>query len=301
MRASASVLDPGGPAASEITGLTWILFVLGALVAIFFLALLAVALFRRDRGTPTPEPILERRWLATLGMAMPAAVILVVLGATLVAMRPSAQASADLRIEVIGHQWWWELRYPSFVTSNEIVIPAGEPVAFEVTSRDVIHSFWIPDLGGKMDMFPDYTNSIVLEADEPGVYTGACAEFCGLQHARMRLRVTALSRPEYDRWVDAQKSEASASPQDRGLEVFDSADCGRCHSIRGLAGGGDGPDLTHLASRQTLAAGTLDNTPENLARWIAAPQEVKEGVSMPDSDLSPEDLEALVAFLESLR
>lgn len=244
------------------------------------------------------------------GAVIPGIIVLVVLIATVLTQRAlSAPERSDLTVEVTGYQFWWSVRYPrqGIVTANEIHIPVGQPVRVELASADVIHSFWVPKLSGKVDMFPGRPTSLILQADQPGTYRGECAEFCGVQHAHMALVVVALPEPQFSTWISEQ-SEPSLLPTDqvaqRGAGLFVTKDCVSCHSIRGIAeaAGADiiGPDLTHLASRNTLAAGTVDNTIGNLAAWIVDPHSIKPGSAMPSSDLSGEELQALLAFLESL-
>jgi cytochrome c oxidase subunit 2 len=246
------------------------------------------------------------------GIAGPAVVLLTLNVAslrTLVAVAAPAETPA-LSLEVVGHQWWWEVRYPDqhVSTANEIAIPAGQTVLLHLASVDVIHSFWVPRLAGKMDLNPGQTNTTWLEADEPGRYRGACAEFCGIQHANMVFTVFADPPDQYQAWVAAQQQPA-ATPSDptlaRGAQAFASLGCIGCHALRyggtAAVGGGVGPDLTHLASRETIAAGTLPNTPEALARWIANPQAAKQGTTMPATQTDPETLRALATYLSSLR
>ncbi len=212
-------------------------------------------------------------------------------------------------VEVIGHQWWWEIRYLSdqparnFTTANEIHIPVGETVAVKLISRDVIHSFWVPALGGKTDLIPGQTNVTWMEADKPGVYRGQCAEYCGLQHAHMALTVVAQEPEAFEAWRAGQLEPASEANTERvqaGLTAFIQK-CGICHTVRGTrAQGIVGPDLSHLMERRTLAAGTLPNTPGNLAGWIADPQHVKPGNFMPQPQLSAAELLRILAFLKTL-
>lgn len=299
-----SAFDPRGPVAAEMTFLMWVLVVLGAVVFVGFSGLLLAGLFRRTDGEDHGDEGV-RRWLFGGGLVLPAVVIAIVFGFTISAMRNADLEPGTLTIEVIGHQWWWEVRYDGFTTANEIVIPVDEPVTFELESEDVIHSFWVPELGGKIDLFPDMTNTVTLQADDSGEYGGVCAEFCGLQHARMRLRLVAVDRAEFERWAN-QQAQGAVEPGEelsrRGREVFTAAGCGECHTIRGTsADGGVGPDLTHLASRETLASATLTNEPGQLAEWIRSPSRFKSGVEMPDSELSDAELDALVAYLGTLR
>lgn len=219
---------------------------------------------------------------------------------------PTIAPREALAIEVVGHQWWWEVRYPEqgVTTANEIHIPVGRPIAFQLTSADVIHSFWVPPLGGKLDALPEDVTTLVLEAGEPGEYRGECAEFCGLQHAKMGLLVVAEPEARFASWV-AGRQVAAVEPIEpaavRGQEVFFRSGCASCHTIEGTAATAAGdPDLTHLASRDTLGAVAVSNTSEHLAEWVADPHSIKSGVEMPATELSDQELDALVAYLETL-
>jgi cytochrome c oxidase subunit 2 len=218
-----------------------------------------------------------------------------------------AAGSTDLTVEVIGHQWWWEVRYPGTkaVTANEIHIPVNTRVLLVARSADVIHSFWAPRLNRKIDMIPGRENRILLYADEPGRYRGQCAEFCGIQHAHMGLFVIAEPQAQFQSWLRNQEQPAVAaagSDAQPGAQAFASMSCAGCHTIRGTpAAGRLGPDLTHLASRQTLAADTIPNGPGYLAAWIADPQHFKPGNRMPGLNLTKGDLESLVAYLQRLK
>jgi cytochrome c oxidase subunit 2 len=215
-------------------------------------------------------------------------------------------ADDRLVIEVIGHQWWWEVNYPDqgFVTANEIHIPVGEPVQVQLIAADVIHSFWVPELHGKLDLVPGQTNTLWLEADTVGEYRGLCAEFCGIQHAKMLFVVVAEPREEFDAWAAAQQEPApqpAGELAQQGLVVFTDAGCNDCHTVRGTAAEGElGPDLTHFASRLTIGAGVYPNDRETLASWVLDPHTLKEGNLMPATSLSETELEALLAYLELL-
>ena len=218
---------------------------------------------------------------------------------------PAANATR-LTVEVIGHDWWWEARYPGTpaIVANEIHIPARTPVRISVGSNDVIHSFWVPQLNRKIDTIPGQANSIELYADRPGRYRGQCAEFCGLQHAHMALWIVADPPAVFRRWL-AQQSKPAAAPTSalarRGEQVFLNGPCSSCHTIRGTSAQGYvGPDLTHVASRTSLAALTIPNTPAELAAWITDSQSIKPGNQMPDVNLPPAQLSAVVAYLEGL-
>lgn len=218
---------------------------------------------------------------------------------------------ASVSISITGNQWWWAVKYVSpdpqkiFVTANEIHIPVGRPVMISGTSYDVIHSFWAPNLQGKMDLIPSRVNTQVIEADYPGRYRGQCAEFCGMQHAHMALWVVAEPEAGFEKWMNDQLQPAAApsNPDElRGQQVFLNNACVLCHAIRGTtAGASTGPDLTHLASRSTIAAGTLPNTKGNLGGWISDPQRIKPGNHMATAPVPADDLQALLDYLESLK
>ncbi len=317
-----SSLAPQGPAAAQIAWLGWVMSGLGAAIFIFVMALLGAALFRRRPEAQTgaapskPAVALARRaetWIIAGGVVMPTVVLLGLFALTVETLRiieeivPANDLSNEVAIEVVGRQWWWEINYPGqqVVTANEIHIPAGEPVALQLTSRDVIHSLWVPQLHGKLDLIPGQVDTLVLQADQPGEYYGQCAEFCGAQHAKMRVVVIAETREEFFAWLAAQAKPAlpPGDPVARaGLEVFLGSSCAECHTIRGTAAAGkSGPDLTHLASRLTLASGVLENTPVNLAQWIVNPQEVKPGTQMPPAELAAGELQSLLTYLATLK
>jgi cytochrome c oxidase subunit II len=217
-------------------------------------------------------------------------------------------AGVEHTILVRGHMFWWEIEYPDhgFTTANEVHVPVGQSVRFELESADVIHSFWVPQLHGKLDMIPGKTNVLYVVADEPGVYFGKCAEFCGQQHANMEFQLIAQPQEEFEAWLEAQAADAAEPTSElaeRGREVFVGSQCALCHTIRGVstAAAEVGPDLTHLASRQTLAARTLTNVRGNLGGWILDPQGIKPGNRMPAVNLPSEDFLALLEYLEELR
>jgi len=216
-----------------------------------------------------------------------------------------------LTVEVTGHQWWWEIRYTDvdasniFTTANEIHIPVGVPVTFTLYGADVIHSFWVPNLAGKKDLIPGKVNTIWLQADKPGVYRGQCAEYCGLQHAQMAFWVVAEPQEQFNAWRQNQ-TQTSVPPasdsQKRGQQVFMSTTCVMCHAINGTAAGSNiGPNLTHVGSRNMIAAATMSNTREHLAQWIKDSQQVKPGNKMPQNNLSDADLQSLIDYLQSLK
>lgn len=298
-----SVLNPRGLAAARIADLWWVMFGLGTAIFIGVMLLLALALFRRQRDT---TPAAGRRLIIGGGIALPVVVISLLFGMTLWTMEALAARETAITVRVTGWQWWWEIYYPEeqFYTANEIHIPVGQPVRFELTSGDVVHNFWIPELHGKFDLIPGSTNSFWLQADEPGEFRGICAEFCGEQHARMQFVVVAHPPDEYAAWA-AKQQQPAAVPTDplllRGQQLFVGAACVYCHAVNGTnANSRFGPDLTHLASRRTLAAGVLENNRGNLAGWLLNPQTIKPGNKMPAVVLKSEEFQALLAYLESL-
>lgn len=307
-----SAVNPAGPQSANIYSLwhvyLWICIVVWVLVMAFLIA----GLTRRRRNRPqTPESNLRK------GVVAATVITIGVLFFMLVASIQTGNALSTrsfrnpLSIEIIGHQWWWEVHYQfsqpnqEVVTANEIHIPVGRAVIVKTTSHDVIHSVWIPNLDGKIDAIPEHVNTVWLRADKPGTYRGQCAEFCGMQHAHMAMLVFAEPEAKFQKWLDDQRSAATAGASPvvaRGRQVFEHAPCVLCHTIRGTsAAGTTGPDLTHLASRTTLAAGTMPNTPGNLAGWITDSQRVKPGNNMPPINVPSEDLQPLLSFLESLR
>jgi cytochrome c oxidase subunit 2 len=312
-----SMLSPAGIQASSIQHLWWLIFWISTAVFVAVIAGLIVALGRGSRNHSRDEASLpsERSLARGVGAAVAATVAILVswLVASVWTGREIASlgASTALTINVIGHQWWWEIQYEdaipsrSVVTANELHVPTGRPVVLKVTSRDVIHSFWVPNLQGKRDLIPGYTTAIWFRADRPGVYRGQCAEFCGMQHAHMALDVAAESDSAFESWLEAMRQPATPPSDDharRGRDVFMQARCAACHTVRGTdAAGQVAPDLTHIGTRGTLGAGTLANTPEHLAAWIRDPQKVKPGNQMPPNPVAADDLGALVAYMETLR
>jgi cytochrome c oxidase subunit II len=303
----ASTLDPRGAGAARIEGLWWLVFWIAAVFFLVVVTLLLVALLRSRRKVEVKR---EVRWgspfIIVSGVVIPSIVLIIVFALSLRdAQRLSDTGSrATLEIEIRSHDWWWEARYPNgAVTANEIHIPVGEPVGLKLVSADVVHSFWVPRLQGKTDNITGRITHSWLQAEESGRYRGQCAEFCGLQHANMAFYVVAEPRAQFDAWLqnEAAPSGSAEGSAAAGEEVFLSTTCVGCHAIRGTPARAEvGPDLTHVAGRETLFAGTVANTRPNLETLITDPQAVKPGVSMPPTELPAEDLQALVDYLEQL-
>jgi cytochrome c oxidase subunit 2 len=309
---SQSTLAPRSRPAKDISQLWWVMLVASAVIFAVVVMLVIVAVVRRrgQRGEPVSTRPAGTRLIVYGGAIIPAVVLFVLFLATVETLGPTAAAkgkSGDLRIEVTGRQWFWDVDYPDqhFRTANEIHIPVGEAVSVGLRTDDVIHSFWVPQLNRKVDMIPGQTNHVVLEADRAGVFRGQCAEFCGLQHAHMAFSVVAQPRAQFDAWLARQQQPApqpANAELEQGQQVLLGSACVYCHNIQGTnASGHVGPDLTHLASRQSIAAGTLPLNPGTLAAWILDPQHVKPGTYMPATDLTGPRLQALIEYLMSLR
>ncbi len=313
-----SVLEPAATASVAIHALWSVMFWTSTAIFVVVLAVLVLALARRraNESTETPDPSATPAALTRMVAAATGLTVIGLFGFLLTSLWTSRAMAAvrpdrAITIEVTGHQWWWEIHYEEGIpsqrvqTANEIHIPVGRPVVFKVTSRDVIHSFWVPNLHGKRDLIPGYTTAIWLQATRPGVFRGQCAEFCGLQHAHMAIEVTAEPEDAFNHWLDAQRATATTPMNDwerRGRDVFMTARCAGCHTIRGTDANGQlAPDLTHIGSRKTIGAGTMPNKPEHMKLWVRDPQASKPGNQMPPNPLSPEDLQAVVTYLESLR
>lgn len=301
-----------GPFARAVENFWWFSFWTFTVVLVAVSVALAYALWHRRRGGPPAERSITMAVAAAVGAT--ALILLVFLVLDLFTARAVAAPDAPedaLHVRVTGHQWWWEIEYLDRVparrllTANELHIPVGRPVRVTTRSADVIHSFWVPKLAGKRDLIPGDTSHVWLQADRAGRYRGQCAEFCGHQHAHMGLLVIAQPEAEFAAWYERQLQPAPP-PTDSlravGRDVFTGRSCVLCHTVRGtIAGGRTGPDLTHIASRATLAAGTLRNTRGNLGGWIMDPQAVKPGAKMPPAALTGPELQALLAFLEGLQ
>jgi cytochrome c oxidase subunit II len=311
-----SVLLPTGAHSSFIHGL-WLLMlwtsgIVFAVVLGAVLVALARGIKRHSGETPvTPDRTLDRS--IVISTVATAVVLIALLTASVWTGRgvASLRADAAVSIDVIGHQWWWEFEYEDGVpsrrvlTANELHMPSGRPVVVKVTSRDVIHSFWVPNLQGKRDLIPGMTTAIWLQPNQVGRFRGQCAEFCGLQHAHMAFDVVVEPEADFERWLDHQRAPSvppADGPASRGLDLFTTQRCGRCHTVRGTeASGQAAPDLTHLASRLSIAAGTLPNSAPHRRAFVRDPQATKPGTQMPPNPFSDEDLSALMAYLDTLQ
>jgi cytochrome c oxidase subunit 2 len=304
--AGANVLDPAGPVAADTARLAWALFG-GAALVLAAVMLLTVWALRGRLHDVSP-----RRLIIAGGLVLPTVVLLVLLVVTLRSL-PAPAAADALTVAVSGRMWWWEVRYRDpadpareIVLANELRIPVGREVHLRLTTRDVIHSFWVPPLAGKVDMVPGRVNPLVLRADRPGVFRGPCAEFCGAQHTRMTLTVVAQPAAEFEAWLanEAQPARApTTAVQERGRRAFVERHCVACHTVRGVAEGaaGSAPDLTHVGARLALGAGTLAMRPGAMRDWIANLQQHKPGAQMPSFDqLDAATLDAIAAYLEHL-
>jgi cytochrome c oxidase subunit II len=311
-----STLGAGSREAARVTQLTWFLIIVAAVVYVIVIAAMLFAIMRRrDVGIDTVDLAPKSVRPVILGGAViPGAILLVLFIAGLGAMRayPTPAGATPLRFTVVGHQWWWEATYgdstsaEGFHTASEIHVPVGRQVEITLTSADVIHSFWVPRLQGKIDVIPGDTNTIRFTAAKPGTFRGQCAEYCGVQHANMAFSIVAEEPAAFQRWLDAQRRPA-ASPADAkarlGEQLVVTGPCASCHTIGGTpAAGRMGPDLTHVASRAMLAAGTLDNNRATMEAWITNAQSLKPGVLMPNlPQFTGRELLAMTSYLESLR
>lgn len=311
------MFDAAGPDAQAIIQLWLVLFSVAAFV---FCAVCGFAIYgywrnRRRRQRPASEATISKGFVA--GIAVTVLLLLIIFIATLKTSQPFAKEfyHQPASIEVIGKRWWWAVNYLDqegktlFQTANEIYIPVGVPVRIRLVSDNVIHSFWVPKLAGKVDMIPGRTNHITLQADRPGTFRGICAEYCGIQHALMAFLVIAESAEEYQKFLISNQAPAASDSQLselalQGKKVFHEARCAECHSIRGVVeakGAIVGPDLTHFATRKTIASATVPNRKGHLAGWIADPQGIKPGNLMPSVPLEAEEHHALLHYLESLQ
>jgi cytochrome c oxidase subunit 2 len=305
-----SVLEAAGPQAARLLPLWRFMLVVSVLVFALVIGALLWATFRRRRAEPPSERGMTRTIVGATALTVIVLFVFLVLDFT-VGRALARPPSPGPVVSVTGHQWWWEIEYDDSLpqrrvrTANELHVPVGQPVIIRLLAADVIHSFWVPSLAGKVDQIPGRQNRLWLQADTPGVYRGACAEFCGHQHAKMALVVIAEPPEKFAQWYEAQLAPApapAAPSAARGQRVFVEGRCATCHAVEGTpAGSNVGPVLTHLASRLTLGAGALLNTRGNLAGWVVDPQQIKPGARMPPIPLPPADLQALLDYLGTLR
>ncbi len=312
-----SVLQPGGQAASRLDWLLWVFSGVCGTIWLLVMLVLAIAIGRRHKPDRPPlerDAGRERTSAIIVGIAV-AATVLIIGSLTFLsyaATRPIlGEADDTLVVRLHGYQWWWQVTYTNpdpariFQTANEIHIPVGRPVRFELSSADVIHSFWVPNLMGKQDLIPGRNNQLTLTATQPGLYRGQCAQFCGLQHAHMALLVIAQNPAEFEAWRNGQVQQAASSDDPdlaKGRQFVTSHACAACHTIRGTSAAGTlGPDLTHVGGRLTIAAGLLPTTRGSLAAWIVDPQTIKPGNNMPMVPMSADDVTSVSAYLATLK
>jgi cytochrome c oxidase subunit II len=308
---TSNALDPQSPLARAIYDLGIVSTVVFALIFVIVTGAITLSIFRfRARaGEADPKQILGNRKVEIAWTVIPFLIVIFLFVITLGAMNradPPPAPSPDLVIT--GHQFWWQVDYPGsgVITANEIHIPAGKPLSVRLESKDVLHEFWVPKLTRKMSNVPGQPNHIWLQADKPGTYIGQCSEFCGTQHAWMRILVVADEPAQFEEWQRAQLQPAQAATTDvtaKGLAVFQTSTCINCHAIRGVAGADlrVAPDLTHVGSRKQLASGMIDNTPANMRLWLKSPQHIKPGALMPDFSLTDEQLDQLSTYLSTLK
>ncbi len=327
-----STLSPASPSAESIKGLMILVGAImgGILLLVESILIYALVRSRRRAGRDDAEPPqvygskpIEIAW--TVAPCIVVFVLVLLVGRVLWEVRPDADnppaGAKPLYVTVIGHQWWWEYRYDTydgrtlgFITANELHIPVSapgqpqRPVYLNLQSADVCHSFWVPRLGGKTDLLPGRENSMWLQANEPGLFLGQCAEYCGTQHANMLLRVVAESPEDFDRYLAAEAKPAADPTEKTALadkNTFRALSCVNCHTIRDTqdtrVNGTFGPDLTHLMARKTLASGMIENTPENLQKWVFSPEAIKPGCLMAGFDLSDKDMKSVIGYLKSLK
>ena len=307
-----SVLHPAGIESGIVGHLWWVMFWTCTVVWFAVAGAMLFAIYRgRRRRTEANESILFANVLIATGISVVALVWLLFESVLTGRAQENVSTKDSLHIQVTGYQWWWDVQYENPVpslqvtTANEIHIPVGRPVVIDLFAGDVIHSLWIPNLQGKIDLIPGRHNTLTLRADVPGTYRGQCAEYCGAQHAHMALVVVADPADQFERWLTANRAPAPAPStplQVRGKDVIERGPCAMCHNITGsLASARTAPDLTHIASRSTIGAATVPNTRGYLAGWIMDPQHIKPGNKMPPTGLSDEELQAVLDYLEILK
>jgi cytochrome c oxidase subunit 2 len=308
---TSNALDPQSPQARAIYDLGIVSTIIFVLIFVVVAAGIVYAIFRfrGHEGEPDPKQFAGSEKVEIIWTVIPFLIVVFLFVLTLRGMNradPPPAPSPDL--VVTGHQFWWEAQYPASgaVTANEIHIPIGKPLSVRLDSKDVLHEFWVPELARKMTTVPGQPNHIWLQADKPGVYIGTCSEFCGTQHAWMRILVVAEELSKFEEWQRAQLQPglaATSAAAAKGLALFQTSTCINCHAIRGVTGADAhvAPDLTHVASRKQLGAGILENTPANMRRWLKNPQHIKPGALMPDFNFTDQELDQLREYLETLR
>ncbi|GAA4750195.1 cytochrome c oxidase subunit II [Flavisolibacter ginsenosidimutans] len=300
-----TVLKSSSQQAEEINRLANYFYLAGGFILLVVAISTAYVLYRFREKKASPEKSLNPKWeIAMIGVpALLVAVFLYFNIKTIRSVEPDAKG-INPDVVVTAHQWWWEAKYPSanVIAANEIHLPVGKNILLKLLAADVIHDWWIPQFGNKMDMVPTQENFLWLNIKQPGEYYGVCSEFCGAQHAHMRIKVVAQTEADYNNWLTQHQQPATAASLNNGAQLFQTKTCGNCHRINGTeAKGIAGPDLTHLASRKTLLAGLLENNPQNLESWIRHPQQIKPGANMPGFLLDDSTAKALTAYLWSLK
>lgn len=318
--AAPAMLRPASDNATQISNLTRSIMIIAAIVFVVVEGLLIYTIirYRRQADSPLPRQVFGNTALEIGWTAFPAIVLIIVfaltLGTLILIDTPPAEAGAgnpnatkSLKVEVIGHQWWWEFKYPDLgiTTANEMHVPADTNIIMQLESNDVIHSFWVPQLGRKLDAIPGRINTNWFRSGNPGRYDGQCAEFCGAEHALMHVQIVVDTQDQFQAWAKGQKAPIPSNLTGEaavGEQMFLSAQCVACHTIQGTKAQGQvGPDLTHFASRAKFAGGTFDNTPANVSDWIQHPRELKPGTVMPDLGIMPSMGNAIAAFLATLK
>lgn len=306
---SAASFWPANPQTAQARSITFLFWLVMAVAAVFLVgilgALLVIALrFRAREGRPDPRPIYGNLRLELWWTGIPLALLIMVFVFMVGSVREQTTiASNALDVTLVGHQWWWEYRYPdNIVAANELHVPTGRQVKLNLLSADVVHNFWVPELAGKEQMIPGQNNVWTFTAEKPGTYDGACSEYCGTQHGWMRLSVMADAPADFERWLAAQKAAPTTlGSHGDALALYASNACGGCHTIQGVSQGKVAPDLTHIGSRTTIGAGVLANTPDNMVRWMTDPQAIKPGSLMPNFHFDDAQAKQMAAFLEDLK
>jgi len=305
----ASIITPKGSEADRIAGVWWLMFGLATFVYVVVAGLIVYATVRGRRRRARTSNLREDAFIWIGGVAAPVLILFVLAVVTVHTTEALRRPARDaLSVDIEGKDWWWGVSYPGthIVTANEVHLPVDRPVDLRLTSDNVIHSFWVPELAGKQDVIPGQPNHLTFTPEATGTFVGRCAEFCGLQHAHMEIRVIVQTPADFGRWQarqEATRTEPVSDEAAAGAAVFQAQACAGCHTVRGTnANGTVGPDLTDFGERQTIGAGLLENNPRNLADWIRDAPSLKPGTIMPSfHSLSDRDVQQIVAYLESLR